>query len=103
MALDEIHFHMDMEEISKMKMLNNNVLVEVFDNRGKVGSVIVPITSENPFIPDRGIAFKTSDNTCFDVGDHVIIEKYKGRRVFSDDGRQFILLNLNHVIAKITN
>lgn len=101
MSLDEVHVHLSMDEIDRMKMMSNHVLVEVFDTRSKVGDIYVPITEDNPFIPDRGVVFKVCSDVCFDVGDCVIIERYKGKRVFSDNGRQFILLDKSYVLAKI--
>lgn len=101
MALDEVHIHLTMDEINRMKMMPNRVLVEVFDTRSKVGDIYVPITEDNPFIPDRGVIFKVCSDVCFDTGDYVIIEKYKGKRIFSDDNRQFILLDKSYVLAKI--
>lgn len=101
MALDEVYIHLTMDKINKMKMMPNHVLIEVFDTRDKVGDIYVPITRDNPFIPDRGIVFKVCSDVCFDVGDYVIIERYKGKRVFSDNNRQFILLDKSYVLAKI--
>lgn len=101
MALDEVHIHLTMDKINGMKMMSNRVLVEVFDTRNKISNIFIPITEDNPFIPDRGVVFKVCSDACFNIGDCVIIERYKGKRVFSDDNRQFILLDKSYVLAKI--
>ena len=104
MPLD-VHIHYsDMSIIDKMKMLNNKVLVEVFDNRDTTEHGIkLPITRDNPFVPDKGIVYKLDPNiTDFSKSDKVVIMKYKGTRIYSDeDNRQFLLLDAEHVVAVI--
>ena len=104
MALD-IHIHLPIGEIEKLSMINNKVLIEVFDTRNRTKSGIeLPITEDNPFIPDRGVIFSVPKDTfCFDVGDCVIISPYKGKRILSYDKRQFILLDLEYILCKIVD
>lgn len=101
MPLDEVAIRMPISEIDKMKMLNNNVLIEVFDTRNEIGGIKMIITQDNPFVPESGMVYKKPDSeVCFNVGDCVIIEKYKGRRVYAtDENRQFILMDASHVLA----
>lgn len=102
MPLDEVSIRTSIDKINNMKMINNNVLVEVFDTRGEVNGIKILITQDNPFVPDRGIVCKKPDNvTCFNIGDCVIIEKYRGRRVYSDNDRQFLLLDASHILAVV--
>lgn len=99
------HYH-DMQIIDKMSMVNNLVLIEVFDNRDMTQSGIkIPITSENPFVPEWGIVYKMPNNiTEFKVGDKVAIQKYKGTRFYSDiDNRQFLMLDASYILAIITD
>lgn len=101
MALD-IHFHMDISEVDKLSMVENKVLIEVFDKRNiSDGGIILPVSNDDPFVPDRGIVYKKPDGiTCFNVGDYVIIEKYKGKRIFANGtDRQFILLDASYVLS----
>lgn len=100
--LDEVAVKIKESELLGIRLLNNNVLVEVFDNRKKQNDILIPITEDNPFIPDRGVVQSIAENvTCINPNDCVILEKYKGRRVYTcDTGRQFILLNVGYILAK---
>lgn len=99
--LDEVAIKIKESDLSKLKVLNDSVLVEVFDNRREQNGVFIPITEDNPFIPDRGVVKRVAETVaCVKPDDCVIIERYKGRRVYTDANRQFILLNVGHVLAK---
>ena len=104
MAIDlPIHYE-TMSVLEKTKMLNNKVLVEVFDNRGTTESNIkVPITIDNPFGPEDGIIYNKPDSiTDFNIGNRVVFTKYKGTRIYVAEGnRQFLLMDAGHILAII--
>lgn len=105
MGLDTCLRYNSIDILENIEMINNKVLVEVFDNRAKTESGIdLPITIDNPFIPYKGIVFKKPALLKgFKTGDEVIIEKYKGVRIFVGviEVRQFILLDASYVLAVI--
>lgn len=101
MALDEARIYLSNHKLESLKPTGRRVMVEVFDDRGEVNGIAVPITDDNPFIPFKGVIFKVADDVDGLVrGDCVIIEQYKGKRVFVGK-RQFILMSVEHVLAKI--
>lgn len=101
MAMDEAFIRLSEEKLDSLELINNQVLVEVFDDRGEVNGIKVPITIDNPFIPFKGIVVKVAPSvSCISPGEYVIIEQYKGKRVFVGQ-RQFILMHKDHVIAKL--
>ena len=104
MALDEFSIYLNDEQFKSIQMMDNNCLVEVFDNRNKTQSGIsIPITKDNPFVPNMGIVYllpKHYDGEIC-IGDNVVFEKYKGKRLFYNN-RQFLMFDVDYILCKIS-
>lgn len=89
-------------DCSKVKPINDYVLVETFDTRGFQNGVFVPITETNVFVPTCGEVIAVCDNeTDLRVGDFVYFEKYKGERFISlDKTRTFLMIKKSMIVAK---
>ena len=98
----DMWYNISKQQLETLRTRNNKVLIEIFDKRGKTESgIIVPITSENVFVPSEGIVVKIPDGvTDIKVGDKVMFEKYKGTRMVCEN-RQFLLLDFSYILAII--
>ena len=69
----DMWYNISKQQLETIRTMNNKVLIEIFDKRGKTESgIIVPITSENVFVPSEGIVVKIPDGvTDIKVGDKV--------------------------------
>lgn len=98
----DMWYNISKQQLETLRTRNNKVLIEIFDKRGKTESgIIVPITSENVFVPSEGIVVKIPNGiTDIKVGDKVMFEKYKGTRMVCEK-RQFLLLDFSYILAII--
>lgn len=100
-SLNFVHI-IDSDKLDNFKPINDNVLVEVFDNRAFMNGVNIHITNDNVFIPQFGKVVALDNSNELNIGDQVIFEKYKGERCSSiDNKRTFLLLKSSMILATI--